>query len=127
MYTCHFFFFVFVAYWLFDATQSILKLATHSGVTTAGSRFYENGAFEVQKSEADAHSRDPARRYSALKVKIPTQLEGRAYIQVIIKTQPGMGSVARGALMHIRAYTHMYIQSFICISVCVKPVAVSTT
>ncbi len=59
----------------------------------AGSRFWQGGTFEVTKKEDDpsdlTDSPTPGQPKSALKVTVPSELEGVAYIQVIIKRQSG--------------------------------------
>uniref|UniRef100_T1JGQ6 Uncharacterized protein n=1 Tax=Strigamia maritima TaxID=126957 RepID=T1JGQ6_STRMM len=61
---------------------------------TAGSRFWQNGVFEVTKSEESNASPPPSpnnygvgapRLESALKVTVPSELEGISYIQVTIQ------------------------------------------
>lgn len=59
----------------------------------AGSRFWQGGTFEVTKKDDEpidlTESPTTGQPRSALKVTVPSELEGVAYIQVIIKRQSG--------------------------------------
>ena len=60
---------------------------------SAGSSFWHNGTFEVKKNEAEANNAnenaDPSPSRNVLKVIVPSELEGVAYIQVSVKRISG--------------------------------------
>jgi len=86
---------------------------------TAGSRFWQGGTFEVSKSEeSPVIPPDPVptpspRPYGALKVTIPSELEGISYIQVTIQKDQGTLCSARLTIpnpppTHTGADTHWH-------------------
>ena len=87
----------------------------------AGSRFWQNGTFEVTKSEVDpaelldpANPSTPPHTQSPLQISVPSELEGVVYIQVVIKRLSGMdGGWTRLKLANIDSYSahHVVYQS----------------
>lgn len=67
---------------------------------TAGSRFPQNGVFEVSQAEHDNdlfETNDEiggSKLSSALKVTVPQELQGIAYIQVVIQSDEDLLSIA---------------------------------
>ena len=57
----------------------------------AGSRFWQSGTFEVTKSDVEQTdlTASPGGHKSALQVTVPSELEGSAYLQVIVKNLAG--------------------------------------
>ena len=53
-------------------------------LSTAGSRFWQGGSFEVKKSTEDGDVEK-----ESLEVTVPSKLEGMAYIQVEVRHVPG--------------------------------------
>ena len=85
----------------------------------AGSRFWQNGTFEVTKSEVDpaelldpANPSTPPHTQSPLQISVPSELEGVVYIQVVIKRLSGMdGGWTRLKLANIDSYSAAAIAS----------------
>ena len=75
-----------------EQRELVFKLVHHS-INSAGSRFWQGGTFEVTKKDDEpidlTESPTASQPKSALKVTVPSELEGVAYIQVIIKRQSG--------------------------------------
>ena len=77
-------------------SRIIAQSKRYDFVIPAGSRFWQNGTFEVKKSETDfsepSTSQLPPQHpghKSALQVTVPSELQGVAYIQVVIKKLSG--------------------------------------
>ena len=67
-------------------------------VLAAGSRFMQNGTFEVTKSDVDPTDlldspNAPSHTQSPLQISVPSELEGVVYIQVVIKRLSGRADV----------------------------------
>ena len=80
--------------WLLEKTSNMFL----TYFIPAGSRYWQNGTFEVKKSESEqadsTESPQPGHvgpPKNALQVVVPSELEGVAYIQVAIKKVSGGG------------------------------------
>lgn len=60
-------------------------------ITSAGSRFWQSGSFEVTKNTIlpSEHPDTGAGSQGVLQVVIPSELEGTSYVQVKVKSVPG--------------------------------------
>ena len=79
--------FSFILCIFYSLTVNLLVLA-------AGSRFMQNGTFEVTKSDVDPidlldSPNAPSHSQSPLQISVPSELEGVVYIQVVIKRLSG--------------------------------------